>query len=107
VGFTSDLTKFLHLPLEPLLAIIFLGVFAMGLAQWFWQEGMAKVGAARAGIYLYLEPLFTTALAVPYLKEEFGFFAALGGLMVLAGVYVAEKRTKNLSPNPSPKVGGE
>lgn len=92
VGFTSDWSKFLQLPMEPVLAIIFLGVFAMGLAQWFWQAGMAKVGAARAGIFLYLEPLATTALAVPYLNEEFGVFAAIGGLMVLAGVYVAEKK---------------
>ena len=92
VAFTSDWSKFLHLPLEPLLAIIFLGVFAMGLAQWFWQEGMAKVGAARAGFFLYLEPLATTGLAVPYLHEEFGVIAAIGGLLVLAGVYVAEKK---------------
>lgn len=92
VGFTSDWSKFLQLPLKPVLAIIFLGVFAMGLAQWFWQAEMAKVGAARAGFFLYLEPLATTALAVPYLNEEFGPFAAIGGMMVLAGVYVAEKK---------------
>ena len=92
VSFTSDWTKFLHLPLEPLLALIFLGVFALGLAHWFWQVGVAKLGAARAGIFLYLEPLATTALAVPYLHEEFGLFSAIGGLLVLAGVFVAEKR---------------
>lgn len=93
-AFVCDLSKFWHLPLEPLLAIIFLGVFAMGMAHWFWQEGMAKLGAARAGIFLYLEPLATTGLAVPYLHEEFGVFTAIGGMMVLAGVYVAEKRKK-------------
>ena len=92
VSFKSDWSKFLHLPLEPLLAIIFLGVFAMGLAQWFWQIGMAKLGAARAGIFLYLEPLATTALAVPYLHEQFGLFSAIGGFLVLAGVFVAEKK---------------
>ena len=92
VSFTSDWSKFLHLPLEPMLALIFLGVFALGLAHWFWQTGMAKLGAARAGIFLYLEPLATTALAVPYLNEEFGLISAIGGLLVLAGVFVAEKR---------------
>ena len=92
VSFTSDWTKFLHLPLEPILALIFLGVFALGLAHWFWQVGMAKLGAARAGIFLYLEPLATTALAVPYLHEEFVLFSALGGLLVLTGVFVAEKK---------------
>lgn len=92
VSFNSNWTEFLNIPLEPMLALIFLGVFAMGLGQWFWQIGTAQLGAARAGIFLYLEPLATTALAVPYLHEEFGLFSAIGGLLVLSGVFVAEKR---------------
>jgi drug/metabolite transporter (DMT)-like permease len=64
----------------------------MGLAHWFWQEGVARLGAARAGVFLYLEPLATTGLAVPYLGESFGLFTAVGGAMVLAGVYLAERK---------------
>jgi len=94
VLFSSDLSKFLALPLEPLLALMFLGVFALGLAHWFWQEGIAKLGAAGAGFFLYLEPLATTALAVPYLGENFGLYSAIGGALVLAGVFVAEKRRR-------------
>ena len=96
VLFTSDLSKFLVLPLEPLMALMFLGVFALGLAHWFWQEGIAVMGAARAGFFLYLEPLATTALAVPYLGEYFGLYSAIGGALVLAGVFVAEKRRHTL-----------
>lgn len=92
--FTSDWSAFLHLPADGLLAILYLGIPALALAHWFWQEGLAEVGAAKAGIYLYLEPLATTALAIPMLNEEFGVFAALGGLMVLAGVYLAERRKR-------------
>jgi len=95
VLFTSDLSKFLVLPLEPLLALMFLGVFALGLAHWFWQEGIAAMGAARAGFFLYLEPLVTTGLAVPYLGEHFGLISAIGGALVLAGVFVAEKRRRS------------
>ncbi len=51
---------------------------------------MAKVGATEAGVFLYLEPVATTALAVPYLGESFGGYTALGGLMVLAGVWCAQ-----------------
>ncbi len=97
VLFTSDLSKFALLPLEPLLALMFLGVFALGLAHWFWQEGIAALGAAGAGFFLYLEPLATTALAVPYLGEKFGLYAAIGGALVLAGVFVAEKRGRNVN----------
>ncbi len=90
----SDWHRLAHLPLEPVLAILFLGVFCLGLAFWFWQEGVSHLGAARAGFFLYLEPVATTVLAVPYLGEKFGVFAALGGGLVLAGVFLAEQRIK-------------
>lgn len=90
--FTSDWTKFVNLPTEPVVALLILGFLSMGAAQWFWQEGVAQFGAAKAGFFLYLEPLATTCLAVPYLHEQFGLFTAIGGLMVLGGVYIAEKK---------------
>ena len=87
MAFTSDWSKFIHLPIEPLVAIVFLGVVAMALANWWWQKSIAVIGAAKAGVFLYLEPLATTALAVPLLHESFGVSTAIGGLLVLCGVY--------------------
>ena len=95
MAFTSDWSTFTALPTEPVLAILFLGVLGMGIAHWFWQEGVSRLGAARAGMYLYLEPLATTVLAVPYLHESFGLVTAAGGLLVLAGVFVAEGRRRS------------
>ena len=90
--FVSDGSKFLHLPADALFALLFLGVFGMALAHWFWQIGVARVGAARAGVFLYLEPLATTALAVPYLGEPFGIATLVGGALVLLGVWIARSR---------------
>ncbi len=87
----SDWSKFLALPLEAAVALLFLGVFGMALAQWFWQLGVARVGAARAGVFLYLEPLSTTALAVPYLGERIGVTTVVGGALVLLGVWLAQR----------------
>jgi drug/metabolite transporter (DMT)-like permease len=42
-------------------------------------------------MYLYLEPLATLALAVPLLGEPFGAVTAIGGGLVLAGVYVGQR----------------
>jgi drug/metabolite transporter (DMT)-like permease len=72
-------------------ALLFLGLPGT-LAQWFWQIGIARIGAARAGMFLYLEPLVTTALAVPLLGERLGLAALAGGVLVLAGVGWAERR---------------
>jgi drug/metabolite transporter (DMT)-like permease len=101
MAFTSDWSKFLHLPAEALVALLFLGLFAMAMAQWFWQEGVARVGAAEAGIFLYLEPLATTALAVPYLNEQFGLFTAIGGGLVLLGVWYAQRGNSNKTNDPT------
>jgi drug/metabolite transporter (DMT)-like permease len=75
---------------RPLVALLFLGILGTA-AQWGWQEGVARLGAARAGLFLYLEPLATTALAVPLLGESYGAAAAVGGLMILGGVWWAQR----------------
>ncbi|HUV31034.1 MAG TPA: DMT family transporter [Acidobacteriota bacterium] len=92
--FTSDWSRFMHLSTEAIIALLFLGLFGTALAHWFWQEGVARLGAAEAGIFLYLIPVATTALAVPYLGESFGRFTAAGGLLVLAGVWYAQRRPR-------------
>ena len=57
-------------------------------------EGVARLGATRAGLYLFVEPLATVALAVPVLDEPFGPVAMAGGALVLAGVFVAQRKRR-------------
>ncbi len=89
--FDSDWTVFVNLPTEPMIALGILGILCLAVSHWFWQEGVAKFGAAKAGFFLYLEPLATTALAVPYLNEQCGIFTAVGGMLVLSGVFLSSK----------------
>jgi drug/metabolite transporter (DMT)-like permease len=86
----GDIRTIVTLPPEPLIALFFLGVLGT-LTQWFWQIGIANIGAARAGIFLYLEPVATTSLAVPLLHESAGIFTIVGGLLVLAGVWWSQR----------------
>ena len=83
---TADLAAVRSLSPRGIAALLYLAIPGLALGQWFWQEGVARLGASRAGLYLYLEPLATLALAVPLLGEPFGPFIALGGTLVLAGV---------------------
>jgi drug/metabolite transporter (DMT)-like permease len=84
-------TPWRELGLETGLVLAFLGFAGVALAQWLWQNGVAKLGAARASMFLYLEPLATTALAVPVLGEPFGPWTAAGGILVLLGVFFARR----------------
>jgi drug/metabolite transporter (DMT)-like permease len=85
-------TPWSELGFETTIALVFLGLAGVALAQWFWQWGVAKIGAAQAGVFLYLEPLVTTALAVPYLGEPLGVSTVLGGALVILGVFFARRR---------------
>jgi len=100
---SADLASVRALSPRGIAALLYLAIPGLALGQWFWQEGVARLGAARAGLYLYLEPLATLALAVPLLGEPFGPFIALGGALVLAGVYVGQ-RERRAGPGGSPAV---
>ncbi len=92
--FTSDWGSFLRMPTDGIVSLLILGILSLAAGHWFWQEGIAAIGAAKAGFYLYLEPLTTTAIAIPYLHEKFGMWGASGALLVLAGVFIAERRRR-------------
>jgi drug/metabolite transporter (DMT)-like permease len=87
----SDWSSFLRLPARAWAALLFLGVLGTAVAHLFWQIGVARIGATRAGVFLYLEPLATTALAVPYLGEPVGAATLAGGGLVLLGVWLAQR----------------
>ncbi len=87
---TSDLADIRALSPRGLAAVLYLAIPGTALGQWFWQEGIGRLGATRAGLYLFLEPLATLALAVPLLGEPFGPVVAIGGGLVLGGVYLGQ-----------------
>jgi drug/metabolite transporter (DMT)-like permease len=88
---TGDVSRVRSLTPRGIAALLYLAIPGLAIGQWFWQEGVAKLGATRAGLYLYLEPLATLMLAAPLLGERFGAVAALGGGLVLGGVYIGQR----------------
>jgi len=97
---SADLAAVRALSTPGIWALLYLAIPGLALGQWFWQEGVAKLGAARAGLYLYLEPLATLTLAVPLLHEPFDVLVALGGAAVLAGVWVGQRGAPASPPRP-------
>ena len=73
-------------------AVAYTGLFASLVAFSFWNHGVAAVGAATAGQYSYLIPLFTALLAIPLLGERLHWYHALGGGLIFAGIFLATRR---------------
>lgn len=69
----------------------YLGLFPSVLAYLFWNHGIKVIGPSRAGIFIYLMPVFAAGLASVFLGERLQGFHALGGLLILIGLYLATR----------------
>jgi drug/metabolite transporter (DMT)-like permease len=74
------------------LGMAYVAIFPALLAYYFWSLGVAAVGAARAGVFLYLTPVFGSLMGVTLLGEHFGVHHAVGMALIIAGVTIASRK---------------
>jgi drug/metabolite transporter (DMT)-like permease len=74
------------------LAVAAQGVLATAMAYLLWNWGMARLPAAKAGIFFNMEPLVGTLLGVLVLNEKLGRLTFLGGTMILCGAVYFSRR---------------
>lgn len=86
----------LHLPrFENLWIYLIIAIGPSLLAYQFWNNGVRRIGASRAALFLYLIPVFAAALGYFILDERLAVFHAAGGSLIFAGLLLAT-RTKSL-----------
>jgi drug/metabolite transporter (DMT)-like permease len=62
------------------------------LAYFLFIRGERSIEAGEAGLFAYLQPLFTVPLAILWLGERVTPAFIIGATIVGIGVYVAEKK---------------
>lgn len=72
-------------------AIVFLGALATGVAFTWYVRAIQVLGAARAGVFINLVPVCAVLLAWLILDEPIHPSLVAGGLLVLAGVRLANR----------------
>lgn len=77
-------------PAWPLIG--YAALFGSVAAPLLWISGVARLGSARATMYLNLLPLVTAVLAVTILGEPLEVALLLGGVLVVGGVILAERQ---------------
>jgi drug/metabolite transporter (DMT)-like permease len=82
----------MHLNAGSLAGILYMGVFASAGAFLCFNHGVGVLGAARAGPYLHLIPVFGTMLAVVLLGEPLHPYHGVGATLVCAGILLAGRR---------------
>ena len=73
------------------LLTLFVAVFPGILAQQFFLRGVDLIGPQRAGIFTNLVPVFASALAVLILGQVFALYHALALVLVLGGIWLAQR----------------
>jgi drug/metabolite transporter (DMT)-like permease len=79
-------------------ALLFLGICCSGLGYLFWYGALEHIEVSRVASFLYIEPLVTLVAAVLLLRERVTATTILGGLLVLASVFLIQRL-------PKPKTG--
>jgi drug/metabolite transporter (DMT)-like permease len=70
--------------------ILYAGVMASVVLPFFWVRGVERLGPSRCAMFMYLLPIFTAMGAIGILGEPVRAFDIIGGVIVLAGVALAQ-----------------
>lgn len=70
-------------------SVLYVALFASLAAYLLWNEGVARIGPSRAGVFIHLMPAFGSVLAVLLLGEALRAFHLAGIALILAGVWLA------------------
>lgn len=75
-------------------ALAYLCVFPSILAYLFWNYGVSVIGPAMAGLFVTLVPVFATAMSLLFLDDPLELFHVTGLLFILAGIVLANLKSK-------------
>ena len=77
--------------------IVYAGIPASIITTFLWMRAVRQIGANQASIFINLMPLFSALIAMALLGEQVAGFHFSGGLLILAGVIMAQTLTRPLT----------
>ncbi len=79
-----------RIPAQAWPALLGLGIFTTAIAIQAFYAGARRIGAAQAALVSTVEPIYTIALATLLFAERLTAIQALGGVLVIAAVVLAQ-----------------
>lgn len=76
-------------------AIIYLGVFASALSFLLYNTALKTLSAAQIGNFMNLDPVIGAVIAIIFLKDNITGLQIAGGILVLAGVWLSSRNSKD------------
>ncbi|MBU8771991.1 DMT family transporter [Cytobacillus oceanisediminis] len=73
--------------------LLYVGFLASIMAFLSWNFGVSLIGAAKAGVFLNLLPIFAIIFALCFTEEKLYLYQIIGGGIVTLGVVISSKKT--------------
>ncbi len=67
-----------------------------GIAFTLWYQGVQTIGVTRTIVYHYIVPFVAVVFAALFLGEMITFLQVMGGMSILAGVYIVQREHPKL-----------
>jgi drug/metabolite transporter (DMT)-like permease len=71
--------------------VLYIGTITSGVAYAMWYYALKHIEASRVAVFNNLQPVLTTILAVIFLSQDITITFIVGGLMIIAGVYITQR----------------
>ncbi|NHJ33161.1 MAG: DMT family transporter [Asgard group archaeon] len=78
-------TKYYHI-----LTLVFLGIVPTAIAFTLWFETIRRIPVQKASVFQFLIPILATIFALA-MNETIDWFFALGGALIISGVFITQK----------------
>lgn len=83
--------------LKEWIALLFIGIGATFLAYLFNLYGIATIGAAATGTYIYTQPVFAALIAYIFYAEKISLIQVLAAIFIFSGVYLVNYKKSETS----------
>ncbi len=80
------------LNLSSVMAVGYVAVFASVIAYLCYNRGVELAGANRAGMFIYLMPVFGSVMAIVFLGESLEWFHFAGIFLIISGILLVTRR---------------
>lgn len=72
-------------------SLVYMAIFPSAICYLIYYHALARIPASRLAAFIYLEPIIATLMAVAFLGERITTPLAVGGTVILAGVFLTER----------------
>ncbi len=79
----------IHFDRSTLMAVGYVAVFPSIVSYFCFNRGVELVGANRAGLFMYLMPVFGSLMAIGFLGESLHWYHGAGILLIASGILLA------------------